>query len=458
MHTTTKKIKSMIILLLVFSFVLAFSKGFTAKAEPKTIVVPDDYSTIQAAINSASEGDNIFVKSGTYYNQSLVVNKTVSLVGEDAKTTILRGLDVTWPVAQSNSMVDGLDYIPVSQSGMSSSLGSKVQLLALDKGNNPELSLCNFLPPITIVIQVEANDVTISGFTITNAYTGITGGENGTKIIGNIIRVGNNGMSIGGSYKTIAYNNITGGLHSILCSGSYNNITKNNIINPSNLGIDLTGSFNTILGNSITSGQYGGNYGRGIQVNGNSNTITENTLSGGSVGIALETGSGNTVFGNAVTEHWFMGIHLHDATHSIVYENYIADNVWEHDGYGVSLSGRDYHAENNTFYRNVFMNNSYNVRVEAPYYVNYWDNGEEGNYWDDYTGVDNDGDGIGDSSHILFENNQDNYPLMEPNAIPEFPSWIILPLFLMATFVGVIIKKRVPHSKQNRNALVFSNS
>jgi parallel beta-helix repeat protein len=439
-----KKITTTFALLLIISFTLvSISETGTVKAEPKTIVVPDNYSTIQAAINSASEGDNIFVKSGTYYNQSLVVNKTVSLVGEDAKTTILRGVDVAWPVAQSDSVIDGLDYIPVAHSSMSSSLGSKVQLLALDKGNNPELSLCNFLPPITIVIQVEANDVTISGFTITNAYTGITGGENGTKIIGNIIRVGNNGMSIGGSYKTIAYNNVTGGLHSILCSGSYNNITKNNIIDPSNRGIDLTGSFNTVLGNKITSGQYGGNYGRGIQVNGNSNIITENILSGGSVGIALETGSGNTVFGNNVTEHWFMGIHLHDATYSIVYANYIADNVGEHSGYGVSLSGRDYHAENNTFYRNVFVNNSYNVRVEAPYYVNYWDNGEEGNYWDDYTGIDNDGDGIGDSLHVLYENNQDNYPLMEPAAIPEFPSWIILPLFLMTALFAVALKKRI---------------
>jgi len=30
--------------------------------------------------------------------------------------------------------------------------------------------------------------------------------------------------------------------------------------------------------------------------------------------------------------------------------------------------------------------------------------------------------------------------------IPEFPSWIILPLFLMATFVGIIVKKRLSQS------------
>jgi hypothetical protein len=34
----------------------------------------------------------------------------------------------------------------------------------------------------------------------------------------------------------------------------------------------------------------------------------------------------------------------------------------------------------------------------------------------------------------------------DAQGIPEFPSWIILPLFLMATFVGVIFKKRLSQS------------
>ena len=45
------------------------------------INVPAEYSTIQAAINAANPGDSIFVSSGTYY-EHVVVNKTVSLVGD----------------------------------------------------------------------------------------------------------------------------------------------------------------------------------------------------------------------------------------------------------------------------------------------------------------------------------------------------------------------------------------
>jgi len=73
----------------------------------------------------------------------------------------------------------------------------------------------------------------------------------------------------------------------------------------------------------------------------------------------------------------------------------------------------------------------------------------EKNYWSDYNGTDNNGDGIGDTPHtsqyILDEEAQDDSPLMAPVdiEIPEFPSWLILPLFLMATLVGVTAKKKL---------------
>jgi hypothetical protein len=52
------------------------------------------------------------------------------------------------------------------------------------------------------------------------------------------------------------------------------------------------------------------------------------------------------------------------------------------------------------------------VYIQASGYSNFWDNGVEGNYWNNYTGVDSDCNGIGDTSHVMDPNNQDNYPLM----------------------------------------------
>jgi parallel beta-helix repeat protein len=56
----------------------------------RAIVVPDDYSTIQEAVNAANDGDTVFVRNGTYY-EHVVVNRSVSLIGEDEKSTIIDG-------------------------------------------------------------------------------------------------------------------------------------------------------------------------------------------------------------------------------------------------------------------------------------------------------------------------------------------------------------------------------
>ena len=67
-------------------------------------------------------------------------------------------------------------------------------------------------------------------------------------------------------------------------------------------------------------------------------------------------------------------------------------------------------------------------------------------------GVDDDGDGFGDTPFKVYwvdygDRNitcYDNHPLMELTAIPKFPLWIILPLFLAATlFVFIVFRKRL---------------
>jgi hypothetical protein len=44
---------------------------------------------------------------------------------------------------------------------------------------------------------------------------------------------------------------------------------------------------------------------------------------------------------------------------------------------------------------------------------NIWDDGSIGNYWSDYDGRDDNGDGVGDSPYIIDENNRDKYPLIK---------------------------------------------
>jgi parallel beta-helix repeat protein len=55
-----------------------------------TALVPYSGSIIQEAINNATEGDIITIPAGTYY-EHVVVNKTLTLIGENNSTTIIDG-------------------------------------------------------------------------------------------------------------------------------------------------------------------------------------------------------------------------------------------------------------------------------------------------------------------------------------------------------------------------------
>jgi len=65
-----------------------------------------------------------------------------------------------------------------------------------------------------------------------------------------------------------------------------------------------------------------------------------------------------------------------------------------------------------------------------------------GNYWSDYNGTDANHDGIGDTPYVIDTKNADNYPLMTPYIIPEFPAFLILPLFFIATRLAVTAYRR----------------
>ena len=79
-----------VLLFILCSALVSLPKINVAKAEPNTIVVPDDYTTIQEAIDNAAEGDTIYVKKGIYH-ENIGIAKPISLIGEDRNSTIIDG-------------------------------------------------------------------------------------------------------------------------------------------------------------------------------------------------------------------------------------------------------------------------------------------------------------------------------------------------------------------------------
>jgi len=68
---------TVIIIFILFGLLAAGLQAVEiAEAGSKIITVPDDYSSIQAAIDNAHIGDRIVVESGTY-NDSVLIDKAI---------------------------------------------------------------------------------------------------------------------------------------------------------------------------------------------------------------------------------------------------------------------------------------------------------------------------------------------------------------------------------------------
>jgi parallel beta-helix repeat protein len=193
-------------------------------------------------------------------------------------------------------------------------------------------------------------------------------------------------------------------------------------------GIDLSLRTNITIKNTQIKA-----YHNGIWLDSSSgNTVNSNNIAANSIDIYLFSSSGNVLSGNNITTN-NIGIYLDVSSGNTLSGNNVA-NSW----YGIFLRS----SSNNKLYHNNFIGNTNQI----GYYQssNTWDDGypSGGNYWSDYNGTDSNHDGIGDTPYIIDANNTDHYPLMTPYIIPEFPSSLILALFMMATLLAVTFYKR----------------
>jgi parallel beta-helix repeat protein len=101
-------------------------------------------------------------------------------------------------------------------------------------------------------------------------------------------------------------------------------------------------------------------------------------------------------------------------------DNIVTRNFFKFNDLGLCLYE---YSDRNTIYLNCFSNNSLTAYDEEG--TSHWDNGTLGNYWSDYTGVDSDENGIGDTPYNITLSsynsgtNQDNFPLIEcPLPVP----------------------------------------
>jgi len=86
-------------------------------------------------------------------------------------------------------------------------------------------------------------------------------------------------------------------------------------------------------------------------------------------------------------------------------ESIVWHNLFRGNGGGVDAVGRA------TYYFNAFVDNGIHVQTHGP--GNIFSVDGHGNYWSDYTEIDADGNGIGDTPYTGIGNgNRDDYPLI----------------------------------------------
>ena len=123
------------------------------------------------------------------------------------------------------------------------------------------------------------------------------------------------------------------------------------------------------------------------------------------------------ISGNGVSGCFGSGLRLYYISGLTVVGNKIASCAL-----GIDVTAT---ATNVSVYHNDFVNNAMQASESVLSTGNTWDDGypSGGNYWSDYTGVDEykgpdqtelGKDGIGDTPYVLASGSQDNYPLMYP--------------------------------------------
>jgi parallel beta-helix repeat protein len=382
------------------------------------IRVPGDYPRIGWAVGNATNGDTILVAPGTY-QENVIVNKSLRIVGEARNTTVVDGGGYDWQrittcflVLSANVSIENLTiqdayYGIYVEDAENATIQSNIVVLSLYgiflEGSHYATIQDNLATNNSYGVLLHyCTNCTVNNNTATDNY----GGDPDLRIGAGIHLGKSNNTMIADNYLT---RNIAG---IVLESSSDNTIMKNIAVDNREpvynvgWGINVMSSDgNTIVNNTIVSG--------GIVVTSSCfNVVKDNlVLNGGGIGAGQDSRY-NLFFRNVISGNE-EGIHIESAQEFFI-GNLIKDNT-----IGIAI----HYSNSSTFYHNILINNTEHAQKDVYTNVNIWDNGHEGNYWSNYTGLDSDQDGIGDTPHELYELNEDRYPLIAPISIFDAGTW-----------------------------------
>ncbi|NRR92168.1 nitrous oxide reductase family maturation protein NosD [Winogradskyella undariae] len=355
-----KNIKIILLLLVLF---LASRNSFAHQIEVcKTCPI----STLSDGIAQAKDFDTIVVKKGTYKEHNVIVNKPLTIIGENYPIIDgeLKGEIIT--IISDNVTVDGLFIINVGNSYTADYAAIRVK-------NSKNFLIQNLvLEKLFFGIYIEKSR---DGKVFHN------------KIIGEAIEEYNSGNGIQLWY-------------------SKNIQIEHNFVQHVRDGIYLEFSdFCTIKNNvSALNVRYGLHF-----MFSNDDLYEDNTFENNGAGVAVMFSKRIKMYNNLFKENWgtaSYGMLLKEINDAEIIGNTFEDNtiginiegsnriIYKHNnfsnnGWAIKVKGACY---TNTFTENNFLYNSFDI----AYNSNVNDNVFDKNYWSNYTGYDLDKNGVGD--------------------------------------------------------------
>lgn len=345
------------------------------KIEPSISVirrVPEDYPTIQAAINAASPGDTIIVAPGTYA-EYVCINKSITLLGTN-RQSIITGAST--PARVVDVKVGSITF---------------------------------------------TGNVKISGFTI----IGYTTSHHGIFVEPPVGKYFNN--------INITDNTIKKCNNGIFYSRSTNCYIINNTLQSNTYGIRLYDSnYNLVAENFINASTY---YGINFYARSKYNNITKNTIINGRYGVLLEYANYTTMYLNTIKTHTDYAIRLSYTFNSLIKGNTLQNNKYGVYVWNCSQNQFYYNNFiNNTIqvekYDAVLTQNLWDTNICPGAKGNYWsdyggvDDGSGVGRWGEPRYA---GDGVGDTKIPHSQTagvswfGLDWYPLMYPwTPVPQY--------------------------------------
>ena len=334
----------------------------------RTIIVGRDQpvTSIRKAVALAEDGDTILVKTGTYREGNIVINKNLILLGNNFPVIDGEKKYEIFTLSGAGITVEGFQFQNSGQSALNDYAAIKV---------------------------IDSKNILIENNRVINSYFGIHFSNS--------------------SFITIRNNKITGtptteqntgnGIHLWKCN---NALIDNNHVTGHRDGI----YFEFVTASTIQNNRSEQNIRYGLHfMFSNNDKYLENIFSNNGAGVAVMYSHKVIMEGNKFELNWgpsSYGILLKDITDSRIQNNTFfknsvgihmegssridaSKNIFKENGWAIKVQAS---CDDNTFSQNNFFGNSFDIATNGTMVLNKFYN----NYWDKYEGYDRNKDGVGD--------------------------------------------------------------